>query len=140
MDKPLMNNERGNVNMKKYYELIKADSKKIAELVMGSSFTFEGFSIEDNNLKKLISYLKMETEMIDVPIIYYWNGKEFNDMYNLTGSNRYNSDLTFISLSLNNWDKESIGKLISLKIQLGARWLDDIVDNNSWRERETERR
>ena len=135
-----MNNERGNVNMKKYYELIKADSKKIAELVMGSSFTFEGFSIEDNNLKKLISYLKMETEMIDVPIIYYWNGKEFNDMYNLTGSNRYNSDLTFISLSLNNWDKESIGKLISLKIQLGARWLDDIVDNNSWRERETERR
>ena len=51
-----------------------------------------------------------------------------------TGSNAYPEDLTFVSIPLSMF--KNIRKLAMLKLQLGARWLDDIVDNNARRELE----
>ena len=42
--------------------------------------------------------------------------------------------IIFVSIPLNMF--KNIGKLAILKLQFGARWLDDIVDNNARRELE----
>ena len=53
-------------------------------------------------------------------------------MYGLTDKNAYDDDLNFLSIDLDNWSE--MGKLPFYKMQVGARWLDDIVDNNKVRQ------
>lgn len=60
-----------------------------------------------------------------------FKGKDMNEVYGLTGNNRYQDDLTFLAFSL---DGLNMGKLAMFKIALGDRWFDDIVDNNRRRE------
>ena len=45
-----------------------------------------------------------------------------NDYFHLTGSNRYPDDLVIITID----DYYNV----TIKLLLGARWFDDIVDNN----------
>ena len=71
---------------------------------------------------------------VEIFEFYTWKGKLMNQIYMLTGSNAYPEDLTFVSIPLNMF--KNIGKLAILKLQFGARWLDDIVDNNAHRELE----
>ena len=56
---------------------------------------------------------------------YIYLGSQVNDYYRLTGDNAYPKDLNFLTI------KNYYGK----KLQVGARWFDDIVDNNLRRER-----
>ena len=49
----------------------------------------------------------------------------------LLGSNRYPDDLVFLAFSLDGLD---VGKLAMFKLRFGARWFDDIVENNARRE------
>lgn len=110
-----------------------ADSEKISELENGSAFTFEGLDASDESLQGLVDFLKENSKGFKTPVtIYTWSGKEFNDKYGLTGNNAYPEDLTFVSISLDSWSE--MGNLPMLKFQVGARWLDDIVDNNARRE------
>ena len=55
---------------------------------------------------------------------YVTKGKVMNNLCSLTGSNAYPDDLTIFS----------IDKFKGLAIQYGARWMDDIIDNNADRE------
>lgn len=55
---------------------------------------------------------------------YVTTGKVMNKLCHLTGSNAYPDDLTIFS----------IDKFKGLAIQFGARWMDDIINNNSYRE------
>ena len=71
---------------------------------------------------------------VEIFEFYTWKGKLMNQIYMLTGSNAYPEDLTFVSIPLNMF--KNIEKLAILKLQFGARWLDDIVDNNAHRELE----
>lgn len=54
-------------------------------------------------------------------------------MYHLTESNAYPDDLHILMIALDNW--EGPGRLPMVKFQIGARWLDDIVDNNTIKEK-----
>lgn len=120
-------------NAGKEYELIHADSNKISELENGSAFTWEGITTTDNDLKGITEFFKENTKGFKTPVkMYTWSGKEFNDKYNLTGDNAYPDDLTFLSIPLDSWSE--MGNLPMVKLQVGARWLDDIVDNNARRE------
>lgn len=117
----------------KEYNLVEADKAKIKELENGSAFTWEGIRISDGDLKAITEYFKKNTPSIKLPITFYtWKGKLFNDMYGLTGTNAYPEDLNFLSIALDQWSK--MGNLPMIKIAVGARWLDDIVDNNARRE------
>ena len=117
----------------KKYTLNNADSDKISELEKGSAFTWEGMSVTDDNLQGIVDFLEKETPNIKLPVFFYtWKGKDFNEKYGLTDNNAYPDDLTFLSIPLDNW--ESLGKLPFVKMQVGARWLDDIVDNNARRQ------
>lgn len=116
----------------KEYTLVNADSDKISELEDGSAFTWEGMSIDDKNLKDIVEALKEETP-IKLPVTFYtWKGKDFNEKYGLTDSNAYPDNLDFLSISLDNWSE--MGNLPFWKMSVGARWLDDIVDNNARRQ------
>ena len=55
---------------------------------------------------------------------YVTKGKVMNEICHLTGNNAYPDDLTIFS----------IDKYKGLAIMVGARWMDDIISNNAYRE------
>lgn len=118
------------------YELKEADETKLRELENASAFTIEGAG---GNLHKWCVGLNEMLEQRGIGQVkefYNFSGQLMNETYGLTGSNRYPDDLTFLSFPLDNLN---IGKLAMFKLEFGARWLDDIVDNNATREqKETE--
>lgn len=68
--------------------------------------------------------------------VYVFNGKLMNDKYQLTGDNRYFDNLTFICIKLE--DIENVGKFAIPRFQIGGRWFNDVVDNNTRRELEND--
>ena len=117
-------------------KIIPADETKIRELENGSAFTWEGLSGLENDKEAILDDFKKADVLGDVETFefYTWKGELMNQIYQLTGSNAYPEDLTFVSIPLNMF--KNIEKLAILKLQFGARWLDDIVDNNAHRELE----
>ena len=120
-------------------KIISADETKIRELENGDAFTWEGLSGLKNGKEEIVNCFKEENVLDDVETFefYTWKGELMNRVYQLTGSNAYPEDLNFVSIPLNMF--KDIGKLAMLKLQYRARWLDDIVDNNSHRERQKNR-
>jgi len=55
---------------------------------------------------------------------YVTKGKVMNEICHLTGSNAYPEDLNIFS----------IDKFKGLAMMYGARWMDDVIDNNARRE------
>ena len=116
----------------KDYELIEANEEDLNKLYDDLAFTFEGLRTDDENLTKLVNFLKENTEVI-LPIkIYRISGEMMNSKYGLTEDNAYPDDLDIVSLPLTNW--KNLGNLPMIKTQIGARWFDDIVDNNRMRQ------
>lgn len=94
-----------------------------------SAFTFEGLDITDKaGNKKLEKALRENGYEKDEIITYWFTGKEMNEKYHLTDSNAYSDDLTFLVVP------EFYNPMF--KMLVGARWFDDIVASNAWREAE----
>lgn len=107
------------------------DAELLKELESASAFTIEGAG---GNLNEWTEGLNEEMSKLNIGTVntfYTFKGKLMNDTYALTGSNRYPDTLTFLCFRL---DGLNAGKLAIFKMQFGARWLDDIVDNNLRRE------
>lgn len=103
------------------------------ELYNDNAFTFVGLSLTDDLLEMLNNVFE-ENDLLAKPIenLYVLKGEYINNLLNLTGDNRYPDDLTIISIKLDNF--KNIGKLAIFKLKIGARWFNDIVDNNLRRE------
>ena len=104
--------------------------EQFKELVDGSAFTWLGMTSGEDNLKAIESFFKEEGNVMDPNQemeIHIWTGKQGNEWMGLI-KDPYPEDLTCISLPLDQFN--NIGKLAMLKLQVGARWLDDIYDNN----------
>lgn len=97
----------------------------------GSWFTVEGAGGDLNEWKTGLQDMLNEQSIGTIQEWATWKGEEMNEFFNLTGNNAYPDDLTFLAFSLDDLD---IGKLAMFKIRFGARWFDDIVDNNARRE------
>lgn len=122
-------------NTDKEYTLtdINDNIDKIKELEDSSAFTFEGCSLSESNLTNIVDLFKANTD-ITLPVNFFtWSGKTMNELYNLHNDNAYPDGLHFVAVDLSNWS--SMRNLPGVKIGMGARWLDDIVDNNAYRER-----
>lgn len=118
----------------KEYTIEEVGEDKIRELENKSAFTWEGAVTTDEALQKIVDDFKDKTP-IKLPVHFYtWSGKLFNEIYGLTDSNAYPNDLHFLSVDLDNWSE--MGNLPMFKMKVGARWLDDIVDNNEVRQNE----
>jgi len=101
------------------------------QLYNESAFTIEGCGGELTEWMEGINKLLAEKEIGQVETFYTFKGEDMNNYYDLTDNNRYPDDLTFLAFPLDNLD---VGKLAIFKMQFGARWFDDIVDNNARRE------
>ncbi len=104
------------------------------KLYNNSAFTFEGLGFDDfDELKDQINECLEEENIGTVKSenFFTYSGKDMNDYYHLTGTNRYPDNLTFVSFLLDGLD---IGKLAMFKLRIGARWFDDITDANLARE------
>ena len=115
--------------------LIEADKSKIRELERASAFTWEGMSLDQENIDAIANafieaqLIKKETDEING---YIWYGSTMNSLYDLHGDNQYQDDLPF--LCFDNKSFNGPGNLNVFRLSVGARWLDDIVRNNSIKE------
>lgn len=94
----------------------------LEELRQAWAITFEG--IDDESIayaQELINQFN-EAEDIDVyPKVYIFSGYQFNQIYNLEGSNAYPDDLNIVAV-------KDYGDILAE--QVGGRWLPDVVGNN----------
>lgn len=111
-------------------EVKKVTSKEeIEELRNRSALTMEGLLADENNLKDFEDWIKQYTPT-DKIVFHIISGKLMSDSYHLTGDNRYPDDLEIVSVT--GIDQ---GSIAIPRFQIGARWLDDIIDNNIAREK-----
>ncbi len=65
---------------------------------------------------------------IGTPVQWYsTKGKALNDRWDLTGTERFDDDLTILMFAL---DGLNVGKLAMFKLAMGDRWFTDIIDNS----------
>lgn len=96
-----------------------------------SAFTFEGIDItnkkSNNQLEKALREAGYDKDEI---LTYWFTGDVMNSKYHLTGDNAYPDDLTFLVIP------EFYN--VQFKLLTQARWFDDIVQNNAYRQAEME--
>ena len=97
-----------------------------------SALTWEGMSDDADNLQAIADWLEDNGCPLKHPEIYRISGRTMNTQYHLTNDNRYPDDLTILCIPLDNIENST--KLVSLRFDVGARWFDDVVDNNLRRE------
>ena len=115
--------------------LVEADKMKIKELERESAFTWEGIKLDRENIDAIANaFIEEQLVKIDTSEItgYIWYGSTMNELYQLSGDNQYQDDLPF--LCFDNKCFNGSGDLNVFKLMVGARWLDDIVCNNSIQE------
>ena len=103
------------------------EDEMLVSFCQHSAFTFEGLDISDKKgLKEMEKYLR-ETGFEKKDMLgMYFKGSVMNRVYGLTESNAYPDDLTFLVIP------DYYNPIV--KLQLGARWFDDIVANNQIRQ------
>jgi hypothetical protein len=109
--------------------------QKFNEFYKGWHLTIEGAG-SDNGFQDWFDGINEQLKKREIgqfKEMFIFTGKQMNTVYRLTGSNAYPSDLTMIAIPLDGLDQ---GKLAMFKLQFGARWFTDIVDNNKVRQKE----
>ncbi len=100
-------------------EIINVETiEQLKELYDSSAMTWEGLR-EDN------FSIALEVAGQADANGYITKGKVMNELCHLTGDNAYPDDLNIFSI------KDFKG----LAIQFGARWIDDVIDNNARRQK-----
>jgi hypothetical protein len=104
-------------------------SEKLDEFFARSAFTFEGIDITDKignkKLERAIREAGYEKEEIET---WWFTGKDMNEKYHLTDDNAYSDDLVFLVIP------DFYNPMF--KLMVNARWFDDIVQSNAYREAE----
>ena len=95
------------------FNIIECKEADLQDLYDGSALTFEGTTLDDDNLEFLIRWFNEHDCDMKVKNFYKVTGKLMNDTYHLTGDNAYIP-----------------------RFELGGRWFDDIVENNARREKD----
>ena len=91
----------------------------------GSYYTIIGVA-DENEYKEGYQKIFDEQKIGKIKEWYSFTGKEFNDYYEPVGTGRFRDGVHFLAFPL---DGLNVNKLAILKLQLGDRWFDDIVDN-----------
>ena len=100
-----------------------------------SALTWEGMCTDEENLSAIKNWLEEHGAILEdkEPVIHIISGELMNDVYGLSGTNAYSEDLSIISVTDINQAKVTIPRF-----EVGGRWFDDIVDNNTMREEANE--
>ena len=119
-----------NKGMENEIKIIGADAAKLQELVDKSALTIEGLS--ESSIKDFVEWIEERTPLKNRRV-FVVKGSLANSEWGLTGRNRYKDDLNIVSVMLD--DMADWNKVVMPRFQIGARWMDDIRDNNVMRER-----
>lgn len=122
--------------MAKEWNVISADAEKIKDLENHSALTIEGICEDD--FQVALNWISDNCGGLKDGDVYTWSGELFNKIYKLTKSNAYPKDLHFLCIP--NDLIEDMPRMAIARFQFGGRWLDDICDNNSRREKENKKR
>ena len=79
--------------------LVEADKMKIKELERESAFTWEGMTLDRENIDAIANaFIEEQLVKIDTSEItgYIWYGSTMNELYQLSGDNQYQDDLPFL--------------------------------------------
>lgn len=107
--------------------------KIFTEAYNGSYFTVLGAGGPISDWTDGLTGMLAEEGMGEPKEFIVFSGKDMNRHYGLTGTNAYDGSLTCVMFPLDGIDTV---KLAMFKMAIGARWFDDIVDNNARREEE----
>ena len=107
------------------------DAKRKADCLQNALDCFRSRT-EENYVTKGQKYLEIYREDYS-ETAYTIKGKTMNDVYMLTGNNKYPDDCTIVSIKLE--DMENSMAVVMPRFHIGARWFDDIVMNNAAREK-----
>lgn len=98
------------------------------EAYKGNYYTIIGCGGDLNEWKEGYAKILKDAEIGTIRHWIEFTGADMNNVYGLTGDNAYQPDLHFLAFRL---EKDmNINKLAFLKLRLGDRWFNDIVDNN----------
>ena len=92
----------------------------------GSYYTIVGVA-DEKEYKGGYQKIFDENNIGKVKEWYSFTGKDFNEMYNPEGVNKFRPGVNFLVFPLDGLD---INKLAILRLQMGDRWFDDMVDNS----------
>lgn len=125
-------------NVKTSYEVIEVkEDKKFKQLERENAMTVEGLAAEEDTYYGLIDFFK-EYNAIDEDkkVVEFWiiKGVDMNEHYNLHGNNAYPDNLTIVNVPLTQL-RSFAGIALPMR-GFGARWYDDVVENNKRREKE----
>lgn len=95
-----------------------------------SALTWEGLSTTEENLQGVEDWLKSNGVDTSKAVVNIISGNTMNTIYKLHGTNAYKDDLNIVSIT-----GIDTSKVVIARFQVGARWFDDVVDNNKRRER-----
>ena len=104
------------------------EEEHLKEFENTSAFTFEGIDLSDKSNVVQFEQAARKAGFTEKHMIGYWfKGDVMNRVYRLSGTNAYPEDLTFLVIP-------NLYNPI-FKMMIGARWFDDIVHNNSIKQR-----
>lgn len=102
--------------------------EQLQKLYDSSAFTMEG--LNEDSIPDLLEWLSQNTTFItEEPVVYITKGYVMNSEYGLTSDNAYPKHVNIVSVI----DIDQM-KVAIPRFSIGARWFDDIVDNNVHRE------
>ena len=113
-------------------EIINVDSKTLKELVKGSALTLEGLA--ESSFDEFLVWVK-DIAGLNTFLLYVTKGRLANSEWLVSVDNAYRNDLNIACVNVD--DMEDWNKIVRARFQVGARWMDDIHDNNVMRERES---
>lgn len=117
------------------YEKIEVTTKeKLNELYKSSALTLTGVVADDENLNKIVEWIKRYSEVSKPLPIHIIKGKVMNKNYRLTGDNAYKDDLILVSIKTE--DIKQVSQVAIPRFEIDGRWFSDIVDNNAVAEKE----
>lgn len=105
------------------------DFETLKMLENESALTIEGIMESDAQL--YLDWVKHFSPVMSEKV-YVVSGDVMNKVYGLTGENAYPDDITLLAIPLNLI--ENVSAIIIPRIELGAKWFSDIVENNLMRE------
>ena len=106
------------------------NKEELDNLYKNSALTIEGLA--EDSICDFVEWITENTDVLtDNLVVYVTKGKIMNDNYYLTGNNRYQDDLSLVSVVDIN-----LMKVTFKRFEIGGRWCGDIVDNNASREAE----
>ena len=116
-----------------------ASSSDLDRFYKNSDFCIEGLNMSDIKDKQpLINFwnkLKMEGWNIPETVeVWICDGKLMDSKYDLSGTNAYQDNFHFSFFSLEYGKRHGEYDCAALKLRLGARYFNDVVDNNEYRE------